>query len=168
MDATSYTTPTYYYNMLKLWISLLLVQVLKTLKLKESPGPDGLPNGYYKKYADLLIPHLVLYFNHLRDGNFVLKDENIAYISIIPKPHKDPMEISNYRPISLINCDLKMLTKALALRLTSFLEHYIHKDQPGLIRFRQTSDKIRRSLNLITAVHSHWDSPLTRHACYYR
>lgn len=77
-------------------------QVLETLKLK-SPGPDGLSNGYYKKYADILIPHLVLYFNHLREGNNILNDENITFIRVIPKPHKDHTEISNYRPISLIN-----------------------------------------------------------------
>lgn len=105
---------------------------------------------------------MALYFNSLRDGGQVPLDENRAYISVIPKPNKDSTDIPNYRPISLINCDLKILTKLLALRLSAFLPQYTHKDQSGFINQRQTLDQIRRSITLISAVHSKWDAPCSR------
>ena len=55
---------------------------------------------------------------------------------------KDPTEISNYRPITLLNTDYKILTKALALKLIVEIEHLIHPDQAGFIQnctiFNQT------------------------------
>ena len=49
---------------------------------------------------------------------------------------KDPTEISNYRPITLLNTDYKILTKVLALRLIVEIEHLIHPDQAGFIQNR--------------------------------
>lgn len=62
---------------------------------------------------------------------------NMANITVIPKPGKDPGDVGNYRPISLINKNLKLLTKILANRLASFFASYVHKDQVGLIPGRQ-------------------------------
>ncbi len=42
---------------------------------------------------------------------------NDVLISVIPKKDRDPTEPSNYRPISLINEDCKILSKILASRL---------------------------------------------------
>lgn len=79
---------------------------------------------------------------------------NMAYISAIPKPSKDAGLIGNYRPISLINNDLKILTKVLANRLASFIGLYVHKDQVGFIPGRQGPDQVRRAVDLILAMQS--------------
>lgn len=41
---------------------------------------------------------------------------------------KDPTEISNYRPITLLNTDYRILTKALALQLVDEITHLVHPD----------------------------------------
>ncbi|XP_040196341.1 chromatin assembly factor 1 subunit A-B-like [Rana temporaria] len=107
-----------------------VLSTIKALKLGSSPGPDGFSTGYYKKFGECLAPHLTRLFNSLRDGARFGTDLNSAYISVIPKPDKDPSEVCNYRPISLINNDIKIMTKMLANRLSSFIPSYIHKDQP--------------------------------------
>ena len=56
---------------------------------------------------------------------------------------KDPTEISNYRPITLLNTDYKILTKALALQLVDKITHLIHPDQAGFIRNRSIFNQIR-------------------------
>ena len=56
---------------------------------------------------------------------------------------KDPTEISNYRPITLLNTDYKILTKALALQLVDKITHLVHPDQAGFIRNRSIFNQIR-------------------------
>ena len=62
---------------------------------------------------------------------------------------KDPTEISNYRPITLLNTDYKLLTKALAIQLTDHIRTLIHKDQAGFIPGRQIFDHIRLAKAII-------------------
>lgn len=74
---------------------------------------------------------------------------NEAIISLIPKKDKDLTDPVNYRPISLINVDCKILSKVLALRLDKVLPNIIHKDQVGFIKGRTSTDNMRRLLHLL-------------------
>lgn len=76
---------------------------------------------------------------------------------MIPKPGKDSSEIGNNRPISLINNNLKLLTKILANCLTSFIASYIHKDQVGFIPGQKGPDQIRRGIDVVSLFQSGWD-----------
>lgn len=70
---------------------------------------------------------------------------------MIPKPQSDSSSWSNYRPISLLNLDIKLLAKILATRMNNIIGHLIHKDQTGFIPKRQAGDNIRQALLLIHA-----------------
>lgn len=105
-----------------------VIETIKFLKLGTSPGPGGFSVGYYRKCGHALSFFMARSFSSLRDGVPLDRDLNSAYISVIPKPGKDVSEISNYHPISLINNSLKIMTKILASRLSSFIEKYVHED----------------------------------------
>jgi len=65
---------------------------------------------------------------------------------------KDPNEISNYRPITLLNTDYKILTKIMALQLMERAQTMIHEDQAGFILKRSIFNHIRLARAIITYV----------------
>lgn len=139
--------------------------VIKNLKSHSAPGPDGFSTPYYKSFSTLLAPYMARFFNALRKGDPLDTSLNTAYITVLPKPDKDTSSVSNYRPISLINNDLKILTKILADRLASFISININKDQVGFIPGRQGPDQIRRAIDIVSLINSNWDGGSSRQGC---
>ena len=62
---------------------------------------------------------------------------------------KDPSEISNYRPITLLNTDYKLMTKTLALQLVEPIHKLIHPDQASFIPKRSIFNHIRLANTII-------------------
>lgn len=77
-----------------------------------------------------------------------------ATISVLLKKDKDPVQCSSYRPISLLCCDYKILTKALAQRLDPIIPSIINEDQTGFIPGRQSFFNVRRLFNVMFSPHS--------------
>ena len=62
---------------------------------------------------------------------------------------KDPTDIKNYRPITLLNTDYKILTKVLALQLMEHVNQMVHPDQAGFIPKRSIFDHIRLAKTIL-------------------
>lgn len=108
-----------------------LGSALASSKPKKAPGPDGLTPVYYKTFFDILSKPLVSALNTITEGNSFPVDTLRAYISLIPKEGKDPLLC--YRPIALLNSDLKLFAKILANRLLPHIPSLIHRDQAGFV-----------------------------------
>lgn len=65
-------------------------------------------------------------------------------IRLIPKKESDLSSLENWRPISLLNVDYKIISKALTLRIEPLLPSIIHEDQTGFIKQRYIGSNIRR------------------------
>lgn len=88
------------------------------------------------------------YFNAIRQGTPFDTNSNRAYICLLPKLSKDPIIVSNYRPISLINCEPILLSKKHATIFNCLM--YINIEQVDFIPNRQAGDQTRRALDLIS------------------
>lgn len=121
---------------------------IKELKLNKRPGPDGFSSLYYRTFAEILSPLLTKAYNTILKGKSFRQESLMAIICMIPKPNTDHTSYNNYRPISLLNLDTKILAKILATRLNKIIGNLIHRDQVGFMPNRQAGDNVRRAVLL--------------------
>lgn len=119
---------------------------LKQMKPGKSPGPDGFTTQYYKRYQEVLLSHFLRAFNTSSETDIHSRQLLEAHITLLPKEGKDVALVSNYRPISLLNVDLKWYAKALANRLLPLLSSIVSLDQVGFVPGREARDNVLKTL----------------------
>ena len=109
----------------------------------ETPGNDGLTPEFYKKFWNLLGHLLTESLNCSYLHGELSNSQKQAIIRLIEKKGKDRRYIKNWRPISLLNVDTKIASKALALRLEKVLPFVINEDQYAYVKNRTIFDAVR-------------------------
>jgi len=125
-----------------------LWQTLKSLRAT-TPGPDGISNTYLKKLFDIMGPLIIEAWRYSLQKNELMWSHKNSFLRLIPKPGKDPKELKNWRPITLSNCDHKLITKTYNSRLLNIIKDYITPTQTAYIKGRNIADNLRL-LNALT------------------
>ena len=116
---------------------------IKNSQNGKSPGNDGLTREFYivfwRNISDLLFQSLL----HGKEKGFLSPSQRQAIIKLIEKKNKDKRFIKNWRPISLINYDAKLLSKTLAERLKRILPSIILHNQTAYVANRFIGESIR-------------------------
>lgn len=84
-------------------------ETISSMNSGKSPGPDGYPVEFYKRFSNQLAPLLLEVFNHSYSQGSLPATLQQASISLIHKKDKDPLNCASYRPISLLPVDVKIL-----------------------------------------------------------
>ena len=116
---------------------------LNTFKLIKSPGNDGLTVEFYKYFRHLLKYMFIECFNEAFEEGNLTASQKQSVIILIDKKGKDRMLLRNWRPISLLNMDYKIASKAIANRIKLVLPNIIHSDQKGYVNGRYIGEVIR-------------------------
>lgn len=106
-------------------------KALKELSNGKSPGSDGLPAEFYKMFWVEIGPLLLETFAYSFETGELSIDQRRGIITLIPKQDKDLRSLNNWRPLTLLNTDYKILAKILANRLQLVMNTIIDTDQTG-------------------------------------
>lgn len=116
-------------------------KALKEMANNKAPGSDGLSKEFYTKFWDLMGKELVEVFNVAYRATQLSESQRLAVITLLYKKG-EKADIKNWRPISLLNVDFKILSKCLANRLKKCMDTIVHQDQTCGIKGRTIFENI--------------------------
>jgi hypothetical protein len=105
----------------------------------KAPGPDGFNGMFFKKCWHIIKEDIYQLCDDFFSGSVSLQAINSSFITLIPK-NNNPVTPNDFRPISLLNSILKLITKLMADRLQAIIIPLIHKNQYGFIKTRTIQD----------------------------
>ncbi len=120
----------------ELWLAL------RPLKAT-TPGPDGISNTYLKKLWDIIGPIIVDAWNYSIERDELCPSHKSSFLRLIPKAGKDTKLLKNWRPITLSNCDHKLITRAYNNRVLSAINDHIIPIQTAYLKGRNIADNLR-------------------------
>ena len=119
------------------------LEALKSMASEKTPGSDGLPCEFYKVFWNDLAEILLNALNFSFETGQLSISQRRGIVKLIPKKDAELILIKNWRPLTLLNCDYKIASKAIASRIKTFLPKLISDDQTGFLKGRCISENIR-------------------------
>jgi len=107
--------------------------VIKALPSDKAPVLDGFNTDFVKHCWSIICPDFYRLCEDFFNNQLCLQSINGSHITLVPKKD-DAQKIADFRPISLLNTSVKVITKLLANRLQTVLPSLLHKNQYSFIK----------------------------------
>ncbi|RVX21544.1 putative ribonuclease H protein [Vitis vinifera] len=107
----------------------------------KAPGPDGFTIAVFQDCWDVIKEDLVRVFAEFHNSEIINQNTNASFIVLLPKKSQSK-KISDFKPISLITCQYKIIAKVLSGRLRGVLQETIHSSQGAFVQGRQILDAV--------------------------
>ena len=133
---------------------------LRDLPNNKAPGSDGFTADFYKFFWLDIKSFVCNSFQYAYQHGILSIDQRRAVLTLLPKANKDIRFLKNWRPLSLLNTDYKILTKLLANRLQRVLPYLISEDQAGCLKNRFIGENIRKIIDIFENTYSKKDPGL--------
>ncbi|XP_056864269.1 uncharacterized protein LOC130511351 [Raphanus sativus] len=111
------------------------------INLDKAPGPDGMTGLFYQLFWEVTAREVIAMVKYFFLSNSFDPSMNQTNICLIPKTER-PMEMTEFRPISLCNVSYKIISKIICSRLKKFLPKLISETQSAFVARRLISDNI--------------------------
>ena len=118
-------------------------KTLNTFHNNKSPGNDGITKEFYCKFWKEISPSLIDSYQYSYENESLSASQRQAVITLLEKRDKDKSFLCNWRPISPLNFDYKLLTKVFANRIKEVLPSIISSTQTGYVKNRSIEDSVR-------------------------
>ena len=128
-----------------------LCKALNKMENNKSPGTDGLTSEFFKHFYNELGPILLKLASLVYKTGTLPETMTQSIITLVPKKG-DLSVLQNWRPISLLNVDFKIISKALATKLSTVMGHIISPDQTCCIPGRDISDNVMAMRDLVSFI----------------
>ena len=116
---------------------------LKQVGLNKSPGLDDLPYEVYLRMSHMFVPILTNMFNHWFAQGAIPGSVTKGVITLLKKGGRHVWEgLDDYRPITLLNTELKILAWVLATRLQFVISDLIGPEQTFAVKGRSIQDNL--------------------------
>ncbi|GJY42770.1 RNA-directed DNA polymerase, eukaryota [Tanacetum coccineum] len=106
---------------------------------EKAPGPDGFTFKFKNFYGDTVGNDFIDMVKHFERNGSIPKGCNSSFIALVPKI-QDPLHLNDFRSISLIGCQYKVIAKVLANRLLKVINSIVSEVQTAYIQGRQIID----------------------------
>ena len=116
---------------------------LDSMDNNKSPRNDGFTKEFYLTFFNDLNRCLVDSSNFSLENGEFSSSRKQAVITLIEKKYRDKRILKNWRPISLINVDAKIASKALALRVRNVIHELVRSDQTAYVKTGYIGESIR-------------------------
>ena len=123
--------------------------LLESFESNKPPGNDGIPIEFYRKFWPLISDPFIQCANECFEKGEMSCSQKQAVITLIEKKRKDRSFLENWRPISLVNVDAKIMSKAIATRIKNVLPNIIHHNQTGFIKDRYIGETVRSIFDIM-------------------
>ena len=116
---------------------------------EKAPETDGLPAQVYKTFWDELVFSLISALTYAYDQGTLSVSQRRESLNVYQKKDADPHFIKNWRLLTLLNCDYKIASKAIANRIRTVVPELISNDQTGFLKWRFTGENVRLIYSII-------------------